>query len=140
MLLLLLPLVTGGCTGLLWDNTDWENRPAANPNLRLFQVEQQKDFLVVYREYCERTKVTRPRAYLLYKNQNRVKQIQRPHFASLRMAQGLPEVPVFQERMPADTNSLPALYSVVSTNTESFMVYSKIRWSGHTICRFITIR
>jgi len=40
------------------------------------------------------------------------------------MAQGLPEVPVFQDPLPADTNALPALYGVVSTNTESFLVYS----------------
>lgn len=74
ILLLLLPLMTGGCTGLLWYNTDWTDKPAANPDLHLFQVERQKDLLVVYDEYSERNKAVRKRAYLLYKNQQRVEQ------------------------------------------------------------------
>jgi len=124
ILLVLLPLVTSGCTGLLWRNTDWVDKPAANPDLRLFQVERQKDLLVVYDEYSERTKSIHARAYLLYKNQSRVEQNQRPHFENLRMALGLPVVPVFQEPMPANTNTLPKFCAIASTNTESFMVYS----------------
>jgi hypothetical protein len=123
-LLLLLPLLTGGCTGLLWHYTDWTDRPAINPNLRLFQAGRQKDLLVVYDEYAERSKTVQPRAYLLYKNQERVAQSQCPHFVGIRMAQGLPAVPVFQDSMPLETNSLPGLYAVVSTNTESFLVCS----------------
>jgi hypothetical protein len=122
--LLWLPLATGGCTGLLWNSTDFNNRPAGNPNVRLFQAEQQKDLLVVYQEYCERTRATRARAYLLYENDGRVKQVERPHFTDARMAKGLPEVPVYPELLPADTNSLPPFYSVVSTNTASFVIYS----------------
>jgi len=122
--LLLLPLMTGGCTGLLWHYTDWTDRPAINPNLRLFQAERQKDLLVVYDEYSERNKTVLSRAYLLYKNQERVEQNQRPDFVGVRMAQKLPAVTVFQDSTPPETNSLPRLYAVVSTNTESFLVCS----------------
>ena len=124
LLLLLLPLMTSGCTGLLWHYTDWTDRPAINPNLRLFQAERQKDLLVVYDEYSERTRSVCSRAYLLYKNQDRVEQNLRPHFVGVRTAQGLPIVPIFPDSLPPETNSLPPLYALVSTNTESFLVCS----------------
>jgi len=120
----LLPLVTGGCTGLLLDSTDLSNKPDADPHLRLFEARRQKDLVVVYDEYSERTKSTRARAYLLYKNQARIAQSQSPHFTSLRTVRGLPLVPVFPDPLPVETNSRPPLYAVVTTNTESFMVYS----------------
>jgi hypothetical protein len=129
-LLLLLPLLTGGCTVFLVNYTDWSNKPAANPHLRLFQAERPKDLLVVYDEYCERTRTTRTCAYLLYKNQNRVELGQSPHFVSTGMTHSLPVVPVFQEPMPPETNSLPGLYAVISTNTESFLIYSNRQMIG----------
>ena len=130
----LLPLLTGGCTGFLWTNADWSDRPAINPKFRLFQAERQKDLVVVYDEYSERTRSIRARAYLLYKNQSRVEQNLRPHFVGIRMVQGLATVPVFQDPIPPDTNSLPVLYAVVSTNTESFLVCSNHQTVGsHTL-------
>jgi hypothetical protein len=126
----LLPLLTGGCSSLLWHNVDWSNRPAANPNLRLFQAERQQDLLVVYDEYSERTRSTRARAYLLNRNQSRVAQGERPRFVSTRITQGLPAVTVLPDSMAQATNSLPALYAVVSTNTGSFLVYTNHQLAG----------
>lgn len=124
LLLWMLPLFTCGCTAMLWSRTDYDNKAAINPNLRLFQDGRQKDLLVVYDEYSERTRSVRPRAYLLQKNQQRVALDQQPYFVSDRAAEKLPEVPVFPNLAAVEMNSPPALFAVVSTNTESFAVYS----------------
>lgn len=46
------------------------------------------------------------------------------------MTNGLPAVSIVEVPAPADTNSPPALYAIVSTNTESFAVYRGNRLVG----------
>lgn len=112
-----------GCTGMLWQNTDWDCKPDNNPNLHVFNAARQQDLLVVYNEFSERTKVVRARAYLLYQNQKLVKQLKPPHFVSTNLARNLPPVPLFQT-LPTGTNITESLYVVAPTNDVTFTVYS----------------
>ena len=109
---------------MLKDRTDWSDEPAVNPNLRLFQARSGKDLLVVYDERSERTGSIRSRAYFLHKNQQRIELGDRPHFVKLRSTNNLPAVLVFQTPPDAGANFSKPPYAVVSTNTESFTVYS----------------
>ena len=127
ILALLLPLLTGGCaTHALWTEAqldDW-NEPATDSKLQLFDASRQKDFLVVYDEYSERHDSTRTRAYFLNQNEKRVEQGRKPRFVSSQLSRELPPVPVLQTLPLANTNFSPAIYAVVSTNKQSFTIYS----------------
>jgi len=128
LMLLLLPLaLAAGCTtDALWNKTNLDawNEPATDPNLRLFHAEPQKDLLVAYEEYSERSGATQTRAYLLYQNQKRLEQRRRPRFVSTNRLRALPPVPVFQTPPAPGTNFSQTLYAVVSTNGPSFTIYS----------------
>jgi hypothetical protein len=117
----------GGCaTDALWNKTqldEW-NVPADNANLCLFATGRNNDFLAVYDEYSERYDSIHHRSYLLNQNQKRVESGRKPHFVSARRASELPPVPIFQTLPEAGTNFLPALYAVISTNKQSFTIYS----------------
>ena len=124
---LLLPLLTGGCaTNALWNKTDLDawNEPAQNADVRLFNARNKKDFLVVYDEYSERNDSIHTRAYFLNQNQKRVEQGQRPHFVSTRRAGKLPPVSLFQTLPESNTNFAQAIFAVISTNKQSFTIYS----------------
>jgi hypothetical protein len=124
---LLLPLLTSGCvTNALWNKTqldDW-NEPANDANVHLFEAFQQKDFLVVYDEYSERHDSIHTRAYFLNQNQKGVAQGQKPHFVNARLSHKLPPVPIFQTLPESDTNFSQIIYAVISTNRQSFTIYS----------------
>ena len=122
---LLLPLLTSGCvTNALWNKTQLDawNEPANDANVHLFEAFQQKDFLVVYDEYSERHDSIHTRAYFL--NQKGVAQGQKPHFVSARLSHKLPPVPIFQTLPESDTNFSQTIYAVISTNRQSFTIYS----------------
>ena len=74
-LLAMLPLLAGGCmTQKLWTESkldEW-NEPAAPSNLRVFDAEARKDFLVVYDERSGRHETVRTRAYFLNQNLGRI--------------------------------------------------------------------
>jgi hypothetical protein len=133
---LLLPLLTGGCaTHALWTEAhldDW-NEPAANHGLQLFDASRNNDFLVVYDEYSERHDATRVRAYFLNQNETRVEQGRKPCFVSTQLSRDLPPVPVMPALPLADTNFLPALYAVISTNKQSFTIYSGNGRTSHDL-------
>lgn len=127
VVLLLLPLLTGGCvTNALWNKTDLDdwNEPAQNADVRLFDARHKKDFLVVYDEYSERHDSTHTRAYFLNQNQKRVAQGQKPHFVSSRLSHKLPPVPIFQTLPESGTNFSQTIYAVISTNRQSFTIFS----------------
>ena len=127
ILALLLTLLTGGCaTNALWNKTDLDawNEPAQNSDVHLFDARHKKDFLVVYNEYSERHDSVRPRAYFLNRNEDRVAQGRKPHFVSARLSRELPPVPIFQTVTEADTNFPPTIYAVISSNQQSFTIYS----------------
>ena len=133
---LLLPLLISGCaTNALWTKArldDW-NEPAANPRLQLFDASRQKDFLVVYDEYSERHDSTRTRAYLLNQSEKRVAQGRKPHFVRAQRSRELPPIPVWQTLPVANTNFAPAVYAVISTNKQSFTIYSSERRTNHDL-------
>ncbi len=124
---LLLPLLTSGCaTNALWNKTDLDawNEPAQNAEVRLFDARQKRDFLVVYDEYSERHDSIHIRAYLLNQNHKRVAQGQKPHFVSTRLSHKLAPVPIFQTLPESNTNSSQTIYAVISSNKQSFTIYS----------------
>jgi hypothetical protein len=131
---LLLPLLTGGCaTNALWNKTQLDawNEPDDNSRLQLLDASRQKDFLVVYDEYSERHDSTRTRAYFLNQNEKRVEQGRKPHFVSAQLSRELPLVPVLQTLPLANTNFLPTVYAVISTNKQSFTIYSSEQRTNH---------
>ena len=126
-LLLLLPLLAGGCaTNALWNKTQLDawNEPASNANLRLFDASRKNDFLAVYDEYSERHDSIHRRAYFLNQNQKHVELGRKPHFVSARLARELPPVPIFQTLSDSNTNFSQIIYAVISTNRQSFTIYS----------------
>jgi hypothetical protein len=133
LLLLLLPLLSGGCvTRALWTNGYFDdvNEPADEANPRLFDAKPQKDLLVAYEEYSERSGKTHTRAYLLNQNEKRVAQNQRPHFVSTNQLHEFPPVMVFHAPVGPGTNMPPVLYAIVQTNHQSFTLYSGERKIG----------
>ncbi|HEV2436281.1 MAG TPA: hypothetical protein VG077_09810 [Verrucomicrobiae bacterium] len=127
MIVLWLPLLTGGCaTEALWNKAQLDawNEPADNSRLQLFDAGQHKDFLVIYEEYSERHDSTRTRAYFLNRNEKRIKQGRKPHFVSARWSHQLPPVPVSQTQLESGTNFPQTNYALISTNTQSFTIYS----------------
>jgi hypothetical protein len=127
MMLLLLPLLTGGCaTNALWNKTDLDawNEPAQNADVRLFDARHKKDFLVLYDEYSERHDSIHTRAYFLNQNQKGVAQGQKPHFVNARLSHQWPPVPIFQTLPESDTNFSQTIYAVISTNKQSFTIFS----------------
>jgi hypothetical protein len=133
---LLLPLLTSGCaTNALWNKTqlDASNEPAADPRLQLFDARQQKDFLVVYDEYSERHDSTHTRAYFLNQNEKRVEQGLKPHFVSTHLSRALPQIPVWPTSPLSNTNFSPTAYAFVSTNKQSFIIYSNGQGTNHDL-------
>jgi hypothetical protein len=135
---LLTPLLAGGCaTNALWNKNagqlDACNRPAANSRLQLFDASQQRDFLVVYDEYSERHDSIRTRAYFLNQNEQRVEQGREPVFVSAQLSRELPPIPIGQTFPVAGTNSSPAVYALISTNQQSFTIYSNNQGTSHDL-------
>jgi hypothetical protein len=133
---LLLPLLTGGCaTNALWNKAQLDawNEPADNSRLQLFDARRQKDFLVVYDEHSERHDSTRARAYFLNQNEKRVEQGRKPHFVSAQRSRELPPIPVMQTSPLVNTNFSPTVYAVISTNKQSFTIYSSEQRANHDL-------
>src|SRR5262249_53872894 len=102
-ILLLLPLLTGGCiTYHLWSpNTldNW-NEPATPANLRVFNAESQKDFLVIYDEHSERRDTECTRAYFLNQNAAQLADRRAPHFVNPGLSANFIPVPLYHESSP----------------------------------------
>ena len=133
---LLLTLLTGGCaTDALWNKTDLDawNEPAPNTDVHLFDARHKKDFLVVYNEYSERHDSVRPRAYFLNRNQDRVAQGRKPHFVSTRYSRDLAPVQTFQTATEANRNFPQTIYAVISSNRQSFTIYSGDVKTDHSL-------
>lgn len=126
-MLLLLPLiVTSGCaTRALWTKTNLDdfNEPADDSSLRVFNAKRQKDWLVVYDEYSERSDSIRTRAYFLNQNQKRIEQRRRPDFVGTNSMRGLERVPVFPATNVTGTNLTPSFFILAGTNNLSFTLY-----------------
>ena len=129
-LLLLLPVVAGGCvTHKLWSEktSDEWNEPAPSPNLRLFHDDRQNDFLVVYDEFSNRRSTTNTRAFFLGENQKRLTRREHPEFVSLKKSTGLTPLPVFST---APTHLPNNYYALAATNGQSFSLFHGNRELG----------
>jgi hypothetical protein len=62
-----------------------------------------------------------------------VEQGRKPCFVSTQLSRDLPPVPVMPALPLADTNFLPALYAVISTNKQSFTIYSGNGRTSHDL-------
>jgi hypothetical protein len=107
-ILCLMPFLTGcedlggnSLTGKLWsDMAANHNGPAPDPNLKISQTRDRKDFLVQYDEVRDRDSSAKRRAYWLFASKRRLEKGKKPHFVNPRQANGLQAVLV-------ETNSVP---------------------------------
>ena len=127
MVLFALPLaLTGGCaTRAVWGNDHLEawNEPAANLNLRLYDVPARHDFLVVYTEHSERREKLRTRAYFLNENEPRLAAKDAPHFVNPKLMAKYPPVPVYSQSLAVTNAPSDLTYAVLETNGISFLLY-----------------
>ena len=117
-------LAGGCCTYSVWNDDDFDcsNLPAQDPGLRLYQAKLRHDYLAVYREYSERNRSIRTRAYWVNENRDRVNHSQAPQFVNAKAARHLPAIPVY-DTPPAGTIAPPPLFAICSTNRQSFALY-----------------
>jgi hypothetical protein len=95
----------------------------ANPcNVQLFYSSQLQDVLVEYDEKVGHKGATRRRAYWLEQNQAKEGKEARPHFVSLKQAEGLQAIPVATSMEKAE--SLPGIgLFATTTNCFGFQLY-----------------
>ena len=107
----------------LWsqNNTPSFCRPLAGPDLALFRAASGQDWLVVYNCASELHPGSHRRAYFLEENRTN----STPHFVDLKIARGLPSVPVVKQfkhdKNPTPTNTC-AIWYLDMENT-SFTLY-----------------
>jgi len=130
----LIPVVTGcsemadyTLTGHLWDETGGANHsePAPYPNMRLYEADNHKDFLVMYDEVHMNDVVIKRRAYLLKANEKRIEAGHRPHFLSAPDTVSLQAVTILTNSI-AGTNMVPAvgLVAVLQPDQRHFTLVS----------------
>jgi hypothetical protein len=108
LIVCLAPFLTGcedladkSLTGKVWNNLAANHDgPAPDPNLKIFQAPDRKDFLVQYDEARDRNATIKRRAYWLYASERRVEKGKKPHFVNPHKADRLQAVKV-------ETNSVP---------------------------------
>jgi hypothetical protein len=69
----------------------------------------------------------------LNQNGKRVEQGRKPRFFSAQLSRELPPVPAWETLPLANTNFSPAVYAVVSTNTQSFTIYFNGQGTNHDL-------
>src|ERR1043166_5735268 len=87
----------GGCaTGHLWKESRLASfhEPAQNPELEIFEVPPQNDFLAVYTELRANDQVRR-RAYFLWANKTRTDAARKPQFVQVPNLHSLKKVTIF---------------------------------------------
>lgn len=116
---------------MLWsdENVEGFRQAAQNPDLRLYQSPEKGDFLVVYREQCERNERIRTRAYWLNQNRSRVTRNEPPRFVSQRDSRNLGVIPVFAS-LPENAETNGNLYAVYGANLQTFALFSTNREVG----------
>jgi len=95
--LMALLLSCGGCaTGHLWKESRLAsfNEPALDPQLEIFEVPPQNDFLAVYNELRANDQVRR-RAYFLCANKTRTDAARKPQFVQVPDLPSLKKVTIF---------------------------------------------
>ena len=109
-LLAMLMAFGSGCTSVLWDKDTFAHsyRPASPASLHLFYSKERRDILVQYSE--DRSGTTRLRCYWLEANTPKVNAGRKPHFVSVKAANGLTPIPVSKVAPPsAESGELHAI-------------------------------
>ena len=121
-------LLTGCVTAKVWEPHQFArfHEPADPANLQLFYSTERQDILVRYDELIDTSEKIKHRAYWLEQNRTKEGTERRPSFVSVRQAQDLNPIPVFDS---IENPNLPAgssLYAV-STNGIKFSLYGTLQ-------------
>ena len=123
ILLALVPLLAGGCmTHKMWTEgklDEW-NEPAAQVNLRVFDAEAKKDFLVVYDERSDRHDTIQTRAFFLNQNLERLNEKRAPRFVDPGMTTRFTALPLWYGSAFVESNAPARPFVLAGTNSESF--------------------
>jgi len=117
-------LLTGCVTAKVWEPHNFAgfHEPANPANVQLYYSSQRQDVLVEYDEKVGHKGATRRRAYWLEQNQAKEGREERPHFVSLKEAEGLQSIPMATSIEKAETYPSIGLFAV-TTNSFGFQVY-----------------
>jgi len=117
-------LLTGCVTAKVWEPHNFAgfHEPANPANVQLYYSSQRQDVLVEYDEKVGRKGATRRRAYWLEQNQAKEGREERPHFVSLKEAEGLQPIPMATSIEKAESYPNIGLFAV-TTNCFGFQVY-----------------
>jgi hypothetical protein len=117
-------LLTGCVTAKVWQPHNFAgfHEPADPANIQLFYSSQLHDVLVEYDEKVGEKGATRRRAYWVEKNQAKEGTENRPHFVSLKKAQGLQPIPVATSVEKAESSPGIGLFAT-TTNIFGFQLY-----------------
>ncbi len=117
-------LLTGCVTAKVWEPHNFAgfHEPANPANVQLFYSSQRQDVLVEYDEKVGHKGATRRRAYWLEQNQAKEGREERPHFVSLKEAEGLQPIPTARSIEKAESYPSIGLFAV-TTNSFGFQVY-----------------
>jgi hypothetical protein len=117
-------LLTGCVTAKVWEPHNFAgfHEPAEPANIQLFYSSQAHDVLVEYDEKVGHKGATRRRAYWLEQNQGKEGKEERPHFVSVKQAEGLQPIPVATSIENAQSYPGIGLFAT-STNSFGFQLY-----------------
>jgi hypothetical protein len=117
-------LLTGCVTAKVWEPHNFAgfHEPAEPANIQLLYSTQTHDVLVEYDEKVGHKGATRRRAYWLDQNQAKEGKEVRPHFVSLKQAEGLQPIPVAVSIEKGETSPSIGLFAT-ATNSFGFQLY-----------------
>ena len=105
-------------------------QPAANANVQLLALRDQRDVVVVYDEGREGKETIRRRAYMLLDNEKRVQKGKPPRFVALESTNGLAAISL---TIKTETNSATpgSITAIMATNGHEFTLYRDGKQAGH---------
>jgi hypothetical protein len=124
-------LLTGCVTAKVWEPHNFAgfHEPANPAKVQLFYSSQLQDVLVEYDEKVGHTGATRRRAYWLEQYQAKEGKEERPHFVSVKEAQGLQAIPIAASIEKAESSPAIGLFAT-STNSFGFQLYGTSESQG----------
>jgi hypothetical protein len=117
-------LLTGCVTAKVWEPHNFAgfHEPASPAKVQLFYSSQLQDVLVEYDEKVGHKGATRRRAYWLEQNQAKEGKEDRPHFVSVKEAEGLQAIPMATSMEKAESFPGIGLFAT-TTNSFGFQLY-----------------
>ena len=133
-------LLTGCVTAKVWEAHNFAgfHEPANPAKVQLFYSNQRQDVLVEYDEKVGHKSATRRRAYWLEQNQAKEGKEDRPHFVSVREAEGLQSIPVASSIEKAESFPGIGLFAT-TTNSFGFQLYGTGENQGNGSLTKVTI-